>query len=484
MKRTLAFFLGFVIFGFSIVVNSIDIHASSVINGTYVKGDDEHNPLVVQSYGADPGVMVYNNTVYIYMTNDSQGYSENGKNDFNKIRSLNCYSSKDMVNWTDHGTYSIAGSDGVASWANNAWAPCITYKRIGGRDKFFLYFANGSNNIGVLTADSPLGPWKDPLGHPLITYGTPGCAGIKWLFDPAVLVDSDGAGYLYFGGGVPEGQNAHPNTMRVIRLGNDMISTVDAAVPIDAPYLFEDSGINKIGNTYYYSYCSNWNCAEGFSNAAIEYMTSESPMGPFVYRGEIMRNPGEFFPGSGGSNHHCIFEFQGSYYMAYQMKSVEIKVLGKHLGYRTTQINRIDISDGNILPLTPTMSGVAQTSPVNPYNKVQAETIFSQAGVRVVGTGDGQAVVKDIQNGDFTKIKGVNFKKGLKTIKICVKTDTDVDVEVRESSREGNLLGIISASNTSGKFIEFSGQMSSTKGTKDICFVFKGPMEFDYWSAN
>ncbi len=48
MKRTLAFFLGFVIFGFSIVVNSIDIHASSVINGTYIKDDDEHNTLVVQ----------------------------------------------------------------------------------------------------------------------------------------------------------------------------------------------------------------------------------------------------------------------------------------------------------------------------------------------------------------------------------------------------------------------------------------------------
>ena len=42
-----------------------DVSAATVINGSYVKGDNENNPLVTQSYGADPGVMVYNDTVYI-----------------------------------------------------------------------------------------------------------------------------------------------------------------------------------------------------------------------------------------------------------------------------------------------------------------------------------------------------------------------------------------------------------------------------------
>ena len=69
-----------------------DVFAASVINGSYVKGDNENNPLVTQSYGADPGVMVYNDTVYIYTTNDSEEFAGNNENTYGKINQLNCYS--------------------------------------------------------------------------------------------------------------------------------------------------------------------------------------------------------------------------------------------------------------------------------------------------------------------------------------------------------------------------------------------------------
>lgn len=62
-------------------------------------------------------------------------------------------------------------------------------------------------------------------------------------FDPAVLVDDDGSGYLYCGGGIPDDTNpasiANPGTGRVIKLGDDMISTVGSAVRIDAPYFLK-----------------------------------------------------------------------------------------------------------------------------------------------------------------------------------------------------------------------------------------------------
>ena len=62
-----------------------------------------------------------------------------------------------------------------------------------------------------------------------------------------------------------------------------MISTVGEAKMIDAPYMFEDSGINKVGDTYYYSYCTNW--TPGYRDAAkIGYMTSKSPMGHLLIR--------------------------------------------------------------------------------------------------------------------------------------------------------------------------------------------------------
>lgn len=484
MKKRLAVLLCLMLFGGTFAGTGIEASAAGVEKGTYVKSDNEHNPLVTQNYGADPGVMVYNGTIYIYTTNDSQEFTGNNENTYGKITTLNCYSSKDMVNWTDHGSFNVAGSNGAARWASNSWAPCITSKRIGGKDKFFLYFANNASGIGVLTADSPTGPWSDPIGHALITTRTSGCNGVTWMFDPAVLVDSDGTGYLYFGGGVPTGQNAHPKTARVIKLGSDMISTVGSAATIDAPYLFEDSGINKIGNTYYYSYCSNWNCAQGFSNAAIEYMTSSNPMGPFTYQGEIMKNPGVFFSGSTGNNHHSIFEFGGSYYMAYHTRSVESKIIGRSLGYRTTQIDKINVSGGRISSLTPTMSGVSQSAYVDPYQTVQAETIFTQAGISVAGSGNGAAVVTNIQSGDYTKVKGVNFSSGLNTITVSAKASSNTSIEVRESSPNGKFLGTIAVTGTSGQFKEFTGDMSSTSGVKDICFVFKGSLDLDYWVAN
>lgn len=76
-----------------------------------------------------------------------------------------------------------------------------------------------------------------------------------------------------------------------------MTSVVGSASTIDAPFMFEDSGMHKYNGTYYYSYCINF----GGSHPAdkppgeIGYMTSSSPMGPFTYRGHFLKNPGAFF---------------------------------------------------------------------------------------------------------------------------------------------------------------------------------------------
>ena len=484
MKRQITMIMCLVMMFVATFANVTPVQAATVTNGSYVKADNENNPLVTQNYGADPGVMVYKDRVYVYTTNDTQEFAGNNENTYGKITQLNCYSSSDMVNWTDHGQFNVAGSNGIAKWASNSWAPHATYKTINGKTKFFLYFANSAGGIGVLTSDSPTGPWTDPIGKALITSRTAGCSGVVWMFDPAVLVDSDGTGYLYFGGGVPTGQYAHPKTARVIKLGADMVSTVGSAATIDAPYLFEDSGINKIGNTYYYSYCSNWNCSNGFNNASIEYMTSSSPMGPFTYKGEVMKNPGVFFQGSTGNNHHCIFEFKGSYYMAYHTRSVESKVIGKSLGYRTAQIDKIDVSNGQIKALTPTMSGVSQTSYLNPYTRVEAETIFTQAGITVTGYGNGAGYVTNIHNGDFTKVKGVNFNNGLKTITAGVRSKGNGSIEVRDGNPSGTLLGTINISNTNGEWKDFSASMKYVSGVKNICFVFRGSFEFDCWRAS
>jgi len=47
-----------------------------------------------------------------------------------------------------------------------------------------------------------------------------------------------------------------------------MISISANAFNIDAPWIFKDSGINKIGNTYFYSYCTNWSSGP-YGNAEL-----------------------------------------------------------------------------------------------------------------------------------------------------------------------------------------------------------------------
>ena len=224
------------------------------------KGLEDTNPLMTQRFGADPYAMEYDGRVYFYMTADTFEYDgeEILENSYGRINRINVISTADMVNFTDHGSIKAAGSQGAAKWAGNSWAPAAAWKNIDGQDKFFLYFADGGGGIGVLTADSPTGPFTDPLGQGLVTRQTPNCGDVLWLFDPAVLVDEDGRAYLYFGGGVPEGRVSDPGTARVVELGEDMISLKGDPQPIDVPYLFEDSGIHKYNDKYYYAPTGRW----------------------------------------------------------------------------------------------------------------------------------------------------------------------------------------------------------------------------------
>lgn len=43
-----------------------------------------------------------------------------------------------------------------------------------------------------------------------------------------------------------------------MKLGPDMTSVAGSASTIDAPFMFEDSGMHKYNGKYYYSYCINF----------------------------------------------------------------------------------------------------------------------------------------------------------------------------------------------------------------------------------
>lgn len=444
-----------------------------------LKKDGENNPLYTQRFGADPGYMVYDGRLYVYMTNDDFEYDSNGqiKENSYDVQEISVISSEDLVNWTDHGLIKVAGSSGAAKWAFASWAPCACHKTINGKEKFFLYFANSAGGIGVLQADSPTGPWTDPIGHALVTGQTPNCSDVTWMFDPAVLVDDDGTGYLYFGGGVPEGKSADPGTARAVKLGDDMISLAGDPVRINPPYLFEDSGINKIGDTYVYSYCTNWNTGGnpyGFSNAQIAYMTSDNPLGPFTYKGMMFPNPGDM--GGGGNNHHSLVEFKGKYYMLYHSRIVEDR-MGVNLNYRTPQIDEVTVN-GLDISCKGTLTGVSQLEKLDPYKTVQAETMSSQSkDIAVNGLGN---TTVSVHKGSWLKVSGVNFSNGAKSMTVRGSSTAGACIKVCAGGTTGDVIGY--AEIPAGGMTDVTVNVNNVSGSKDLYFVFSGDMEFDSWS--
>lgn len=391
------------------------------------KPQSDHNPLMTQRYGADPYAMVYDDEVFVYMTSDNFKYNGNSiaTNSYEQIHTINCISSKDMVNWTDHGVMAVAGSSGAARWANCSWAPTAMHATVNGKEKFFLYFANNGSGIGVVTSDTPYGPWTDPIGAELVSSRTPTCNTVTWLFDPAVLMDDDGTAYLYFGGGVPQGKASDPGTARVVKLGKNYTSLDGSPKAINPPYLFEDAGANKVGDTYVYSYCSNWDCTGNpMSNAQICYMTSKDPMGPFTYKGMFLPNHSEFFQGSGGNNHHAAFKFKDKWYIAYHALLLQMKdsrLGGKDLGYRSTNIDylSVDESTATFNKAKGTRSGVDQVQYVNPFDKVEAETMAWMAGIDTKNGGSNMLVTTG-GAGNWTGVAGVDFGEGASIISAYV----------------------------------------------------------------
>ncbi len=441
----------------------------------------ENNPLYTQRFGADPGVMEYNGRLYVYMTNDIVESDSTGKvkeNSYSQIKHISCISSDDMVNWTDHGLIPVAGSMGIAGWANNSWAPCAAHKTIDGQEKFFLYFCNGGNGIGVLTADSPTGPWRDEKGELLITRATPNCADVVWLFDPAVMVDEDGTGYLAFGGGVPEGKQEAPGTGRIVRLGDDMISLACDPVTVEAPYLFEDSGLNRINGKYIYSYCSNWQTdgnSLGLTSGAIQYMTADDPMGPYAYIGELFPNEGRFF-GMYGNNHHSIASLNGEYYLFYHNRPVE-KAMGITGNYRSPQADIIRVTeDGSLKQVRGTMKGIAQLKPLDPFAGVRAATMADQAGIRVATDGTSSRISGTA--GSWIKVAGVNFGGGTETFTLTGSANQEGTVYILTEGLDGPVT--IEISCPAGKNWEVSVPFK-VSGQKDVWIVFGSDATLESW---
>ena len=375
------------------------------------KGAENNNPISANIFCADPTGLEYNGRLYVYGTNDHQEFIANkkkGDNTYGNIKSLVVFSTDDMVNWTFHGT--IDTKKLCAGWQPSAWykgygvswAPSVTWRHNEkkNKDEFFIYFCNSSHGVGVLSAESPIGPWKSPNKELIVHYDTPGAnkSGTNANFDPGVMIDDNGVGWLSFGGLGPS--TLMPEAARIIKLKSTMTAVDGSAVKIHAPYHFEANELNYIGGKYVYTYCSNWASRDDWNTYKSEhgitasapgggtmcYMVSDNPLDPdsWVYKGV-------YGPGVGGNNHSHLQKFQGKYYHIYhnhgsvlldKMKSAGV-VDGSAGDYRSICVNQATVNESTatINQVTLNQTGPKQIKNMNPYELQQMETMANCGGV-------------------------------------------------------------------------------------------------------
>jgi len=286
-----------------------------------------------------------------------------------------------------------------------------------------------------------------------------------------------------------------------------MISIAGTPQTLGAPFIFEDSGINKIGNTYYYSYCSNFQVSNYLQrrqdfpaaatirkNGAITYMTSDNPLGPYTLRKMILPNPGEMFNTKGGNNHHAIFEFRGKYYIVYHSRLLEMamgvpETLPRE-GYRSTHIDEVNIQiDGTIDEIKGSRKGVAQSGRFNPFELTSAATIGNQAGISTVAVpGEQRMKVTDIDSGDWIALYGVDFGNGASGADgaqnfSCHITPAEKGrgiIQIKLDGLDGKPVGYVDVA--PGKSEITVKLLQTVTGVHDLVFVFYGQgYEFEEW---
>ncbi|HHX57333.1 MAG TPA: family 43 glycosylhydrolase, partial [Clostridiales bacterium] len=454
MKKFISSFTAF-------IITLLMFSSFSALN---VKAD---NPIVQTLYTADPAPMVYNDTCYLYTSHDLDGST------YFTMPDWQCYSSTDMQNWTHHGTV-LADKDFTWAEPDTAWAAqCV--ERNG---KFYMYVpfssaTGGGRSIGVAVSDSPTGPFKDALGKPLL--------GPNWDYiDPTVFIDSDGQAYLYFG---------NPR-LYYVKLNEDMTSFSGAIQKVDMNTtafgtrasgdenhrtLYEEGPwFYKRGNLYYLVYS-----ATGIPEN-ICYSTSSSPTGPWTFRGEIMKSGGGSF-----TNHSGICDFKGKSYFFYHNGNLP----GGGGFTRSVAVEEFKYNpDGSIPLISRTDKGPSQVETLNPFKRNEAETICWSSGLKTEVCSKGGMNVANVENGDYIKVSGADFKDGATSFTASVSSATNGGkIEIRLNGVDGKLIGTCNVAETGGwqTWENVECDVSEVVGENDLYFVFKGDSGFlfnvDWW---
>ena len=177
------------------------------------------------------------------------------------------------------------------------------------------------------------------------------------------------------------------------------------------------------------------------------------------------------------------------------------QTMSKHYERRSICVEEITFNaDGTINKLPFWSKNVDQLGTLNPYKRVEAETMAYSEGLKTdlvtewernVSWNKGKKIadrlfVTSINNGDFIKVQGVNFSKGTTSIDVSVASLYGGKIEIHTDKIDGPIMGTVNV-NTSGEgdiWKTITTPVKNIKGVHDLFFVFKGEKDlfnFDWW---
>ncbi|MBP5772208.1 MAG: family 43 glycosylhydrolase [Bacteroidaceae bacterium] len=460
---------------------------------------DVNLPILQTHYTADPSPLVIGDTVYLYVSHDSHpdeilDARERNSAGFFMYDWL-LYTSTDMVNWTDHGPVASLRDFQWRSRDNGAWA-IQTVERNG---KYYLYAPLHGHGIGVLVADSPYGPFRDPLGKPLVWQKE------HWDdIDPTVYIDKSGQAWMYWG---------NPNTYYV-KLRKDMISTEGDIVKLDdhidhyqeGPWLYERGG------HWYLAYASTC-CPEG-----LGYAMSDSPTGPWQCKGYVMAPT----PRDRG-NHPGIMDFKGKSYVFGQDYDLLHHETREHFERRSVSLAEMHYNADGTIQEVPYWLDLRLPEPaatLNPYRRVEAETMAWGYGLRTEkmnipgtrelvakarrnhskesiinqfpeSTGKKNLYVYDLNAGEFIRLRAVDFgNKAPRSFELLAAAadDASATISLHLDNPGGPLLATIDITSAGGVqfYRAFTTKLTPklATGIRDLFLCIdhaKGDVRLDWW---
>lgn len=422
------------------------------------------NPfLPLWEYIPDGEPRVFGDRVYLYGSHDR--YNSDAFCDY-KLKVWSAPISN-LNNWECHGDSFHTADDrdhtSDTNWTNRElYAPDVIEKD--GKYYLYAYILNSKGCVGV--SDKPEGPFQLLSAYKYDEKD----AGDNGIFnDAGVLVDDDGRVYIYYGFEHSWMNEINPENMYEIIPG----SLIENVIPEEEPYrFFEASSPRKIGDTYYLIFSPKPPCGQ-----RLAYATSDSPTGPFTYRGYIVDN-GDQYPA--GNNHGSICCINGQWYIFYH------RMTNNSIMSRRACVERIEILPDGTIP-TVEMTSLGFEEYLNPYKTTAAEiACVLMGGCYVTEKDFFTRPVTNIKNGAVIGYKYFEFGKDYssKTMKFFAKVSgMGCKARIRiliDDYKNGEEIGVCDISTHDGVY---SATVKNITGRHALFFVVKHCYEGWFVSA-